>query len=40
MIPELGNFALILALCLTLALSSLDRYQCWERIEALGAAQA
>ncbi|MEZ5501490.1 MAG: paraquat-inducible protein A [Halioglobus sp.] len=23
--------------CFTLAVSSLDRYQCWERIEALGA---
>jgi paraquat-inducible protein A len=23
------------AICFTLAISSLDRYQCWERIEAL-----
>ena len=25
------------AICFTLAVSSLDRYQCWERIEALRA---
>ena len=27
------------AICFTLAVSNLDRYQCWERIEALGASR-
>jgi len=28
------------SICFTLAVASLDRYQCWERIEQLGAARA
>ena len=28
------------SICFTLAVATLDRYQCWERIEELGAAQA
>ena len=28
------------SICFTLAVASLDRYQCWERIEQLGATRA